>query len=343
MEDNKKTNFSQYRKRCIDKNEKSIDEFRSHFITYAAVNSGIFLLNMMTSSGYPWFLFVLGGWGIGIAAHWGNKYISSLNLKDILKSDDFNNEEVEALAAFHKSRGAFYSHVISNLAVSLYLLMINVITSPAFLWALIPAAAMAVGVASHWAQYTNKTRKNNFVSNSDIPLNRDSQIEEAYKIKDSVVDIIMKIRKKFKNFAVDMLPKIDDYVDTIVLLSEKKIDLEITLDEISIDKINEERDILLEKMNNTESQVLKDEYQKTLNETENHLNTIKKLNEQCELLQLKITTSISSLNQLKLELIGMKNKTSYIDSSILDDFDKKSADLALYYKDLLESYDELHR
>lgn len=343
MENNIKMNISQYKKKSIEKNEKSIDEFRSHLITFAAVNCGLFMLNMMTSSGFPWFLFVLGGWGIGIASHWGNKYISALNLKDIESLDSMTDDEVEELIMFHKSRSAFYTHVISNTAVALYLIMINVITSPAFLWALIPTAAMAVGVASHWGQYTNKLRKNNFNGYIEPNTVINSQIEEAYKLKDSIVNTIMQIRKKFKNFAMDILPKIDDYVDTITLLSEKKSDLENTLDEISIDEINMEKESVLEKMNNTDSDILIAEYKKSMEESDNHINTIKKLKEQKELLQLKISTSISSLKQLNLELIGMRSKATYEDSSILDDFEKKSADLSIYYKDLLDSYDELHR
>ncbi len=40
--------------------------FWGHFITYAVVNIICFLIWALTGGGYPWFLWVLGPWGIVI-------------------------------------------------------------------------------------------------------------------------------------------------------------------------------------------------------------------------------------------------------------------------------------
>ncbi len=340
-------NYLDYKNKTILKQEKSMDEFRGHAVTFIAVNAGLFFLNMITSSGYPWFLFVLGGWGIGMASHWGDRFTATKNVQDLEAINDLSEDELKDLISTQKTRTAFYLHLISNLAVCIYLFMINILTSPGFLWSLIPSIAMGVGVASHWAQFSNKMNKSKVVISNDFikkpQVYSNPQLDRAEKIRESIIDIIMDIRKKFKHFATDMLPKIDDYVDTIAHLTEKEEDLEKSLKEISEDEILKEKNELILKRENADSILLKNEYDNFLEEINIHLGTIKKLREQKELLNIKITTSINSLKQLNLELVGMKSKTTFEDSSILDDFDKKSSELSIYYKDLLESYDELHK
>jgi hypothetical protein len=42
--------------------------FRTHLIVYLVVNAGLSVINYFTT-GYPWVLWVIVGWGIGIVAH----------------------------------------------------------------------------------------------------------------------------------------------------------------------------------------------------------------------------------------------------------------------------------
>lgn len=321
---------------------------RTHLVTYIAVNVGLFLLNMMTSSGYPWFLFVLGGWGVGMASHWGESYVALKNLREVNNLIDVKEDELKVIIRFQKSRHNFYLHIISNVSVAIYLLMINIITSPGFMWSFIPIIGMAVGIASHWGTYINKK---DFISNeeedeqtNDIPQPiSNSQLTRAITIKNSIIKVIEEIRVKFKYFASDLLPKIDSYVETIELLTQKEHDLGHSLKDVSETELQEEKDRIILKKESAESPSLIKEYNNMIIELDNHLKTIKRIREQRELLQLKITTSINSLKHLNLELVSMKSKTTLEDTSILDEFDKKSSDLAVYYKDLLESYDELYK
>ena len=43
--------------------------FRAHLFAYLLVNGGLVLLNLITSPGYLWCLWVVFGWGIGLIAH----------------------------------------------------------------------------------------------------------------------------------------------------------------------------------------------------------------------------------------------------------------------------------
>jgi hypothetical protein len=44
--------------------------FRIHATVFAAVQILLVVIWALAGTGYPWFLFALGGWGVGLAAHY---------------------------------------------------------------------------------------------------------------------------------------------------------------------------------------------------------------------------------------------------------------------------------
>lgn len=59
----------------IRKRVKKIREFYTHVVVYFMVNLLLIVIWYFTSGGFPWFVFVLGGWGIGLFFHWFNVYV----------------------------------------------------------------------------------------------------------------------------------------------------------------------------------------------------------------------------------------------------------------------------
>jgi len=51
--------------------------FRTHFIVYLCVNALLVVIWAFTGRGFPWFVFPLGGWGIGVLFHFLNIYVFS--------------------------------------------------------------------------------------------------------------------------------------------------------------------------------------------------------------------------------------------------------------------------
>ena len=51
--------------------------FRTHFIVYLLVNALLVVIWAFTDRGFPWFVFPLGGWGIGVLFHFLNTYVFS--------------------------------------------------------------------------------------------------------------------------------------------------------------------------------------------------------------------------------------------------------------------------
>jgi len=56
--------------------------FRTHAIVYAVINAFLALIWWLTGAGFPWFVFPLGGWGIGLLFHGLGVYVLSGRQED---------------------------------------------------------------------------------------------------------------------------------------------------------------------------------------------------------------------------------------------------------------------
>ncbi len=60
--------------------KKRVEEkkgFRIHVTVYLCVNTMLVLIWWFTGAGFPWFVFPLGGWGIGVLFHGLGVYVFS--------------------------------------------------------------------------------------------------------------------------------------------------------------------------------------------------------------------------------------------------------------------------
>ena len=51
--------------------------FYTHFIVYILVNILLVIIWAATGAGFPWFIFPLGGWGIGVLFHFLGVFVFS--------------------------------------------------------------------------------------------------------------------------------------------------------------------------------------------------------------------------------------------------------------------------
>jgi uncharacterized ion transporter superfamily protein YfcC len=64
INDHESAEWAQARKRVTDRRD-----FGSHVVVYLVVNAFLILVWAVTSAGYFWPAWVLGGWGIGLVLH----------------------------------------------------------------------------------------------------------------------------------------------------------------------------------------------------------------------------------------------------------------------------------
>ncbi len=51
--------------------------FYTHFAVYIVINAMLILIWWFTGAGFPWFIFVLGFWGIGLVANFVSVFVGT--------------------------------------------------------------------------------------------------------------------------------------------------------------------------------------------------------------------------------------------------------------------------
>jgi 2TM domain len=108
--------------------------FLIHFSVFVVVVGSLAALNLYHST-YIWFIWVLAGWGIGVAAH---------DLALLLRAPVWR----EAIFTDERKRG-FLIHLFVYLAVNVPLMVVNLLTTPDYYWFLLPLVGWGLALAAH--------------------------------------------------------------------------------------------------------------------------------------------------------------------------------------------------
>ncbi len=99
---------------------------KSHVILYIIVNVILIFINTFTSA-YPWYLWALTAWGLGLGIH--------------------------IFAYTAKSAGVLSYHIFMYLVVNAFLVFVNWFTAGTFSWAIWPLAGWGTGLLFHIVLY----------------------------------------------------------------------------------------------------------------------------------------------------------------------------------------------
>ena len=109
--------------------------FLIHFGIFVLVVGLLAALNLYRNPGNPWFLWVLIGWGIGVAAH----DLALLLQRTGSKKEIFTD----------RRKRSFLVHLFAYLAVNLLLIVVNLMYSPGYYWFLFPLIGWGLLLAAH--------------------------------------------------------------------------------------------------------------------------------------------------------------------------------------------------
>jgi hypothetical protein len=109
------------------------EDLKAHWLSYLIINGILLIINLAVGYSYPWHLFPLLSWGIGIAIHTLVLYVQ-LHFKQ------------------YYERG-FYIHFGVFLIVSAYFCLINLITGFSYPWFLWPVAVWGIGMGEHFVAF----------------------------------------------------------------------------------------------------------------------------------------------------------------------------------------------
>ncbi len=347
--------FQAYRNRILRKVEKGFTGFRVHFTAFAAVNFFLFIIWLLTGGGHPWFLYPLGAWGIGLLNHLNPVLQRLRQRREVEALPDLTNGETHYLERMHSARTGFAAHFVSVAGLSAYLMMINAITGGGFPWSLIPAAAMGTALVLHWSAYGPKMRKMKREIRAwidggggrridDAVLETEERdppvVQEASALYRKILRQIEEMEKDHPAIGSDMRPLLDTYFQQVRQLAGKSYEVETLLKQMPQVQLQQDRVRLKNRMEQVESDRLKEEYEKSILEVDRQLASMKELSHNSEVLELRLSSAVNLMKQLQLDLARVKG-ASLSNTASFDMLKEKSDELSRYIQDLESGYDEL--
>ena len=109
--------------------------FLAHLVAFVVIVALLAAINLWFAPQYPWFLWVLIGWGAAVATH---------ALALLLR----RTRRRERIFVDKKAR-SFTVHLFAYLAVNLLLIVVNLMYSPGYYWFLFPLIGWGLLLAAH--------------------------------------------------------------------------------------------------------------------------------------------------------------------------------------------------
>ena len=347
--------FQRYRNKILKRVEKGFAGFRVHFTAFAAVNIFLFTVWLIAGGGHPWFLYAFGAWGIGLLNHLNPVLQKYRQRREVEALPDLTEKETRYLKRMHAARTGFAGHTISAASFSAYLIMINAITGGGFPWALIPAAAMGVALLLHWSAYGPKSRKmkrevrgwiagneGRRIDSADLDAeNREpAVVQEASALRRKILRQIEEMEKDHPTIGGDMRPLLDTYFQQVRQLAGKFQEIDTILAQVPRIGLQQDRVRLKNRMEQVESDRLKEEYEKSILEIDRQLASLKQLAHNSEIIELRLSSAVNLMKQLQLDLARVKGATLQNTASF-GLLKEKSDELSRYIEDLESGYNEL--
>jgi hypothetical protein len=333
---------------------------------------------------FPWAAIVSCSWGIGLVSHILEVHSLKKTKKELEQIDDLPEEAWRIYRRMDKSRRGMVQHTASAFTVSLLLITINALTSPLTPWSAIPAGILlliwlirllghgsairsfkrrlcdVMGV-DRWrdlfsgkgrrrrAQPTAETgyaagQKTQDSGASEHPQSAHSaEVTEAEKLRESIVSIL---RKKGDELPLETETEetLDSYVGQIRLLASSLDELDAIITSVPVNLLKKDRIELTVKMRNTESGELKREYEKSIDEIAKQEEAHRKVREQREALELRLTSSVHALKRIQMDALRLSVDSSALaGEAIFTRIQQNSDELSQYIEDIQSGYQDTDR
>ncbi|MFW6261978.1 MAG: 2TM domain-containing protein [Spirochaetota bacterium] len=351
-----------YKDHAANVAEKERAGFRGHFISYAGVNGGLFVIWLLTGvTGFPWFLIPLFAWGIGIASHYAGVRERVRESRELDRSEGLTREQLRLYRKLVKNRSSWHGHLVSNVATGAFLLMLNLITSPGFMWSLIPVGFMAIGLFSHLPAYKSRERRllkrlrdlgarigGILGGRGSVDRSRSGERsttaggpgDEAEQIRRRLIASI-EAMPSGSPLGEDFEPVLDNYVEQIRLLDQKNRELDDIMQGIPVTELERDLMTLQKRRQEAQSEKVVAEYDKSIMQIQKQQSSYGELKNEQEILRLRLASSLNQLKQLEIDVARMKSMSSDEEAASVAMLKGKSRELSQYLEDLRTGYDEL--
>lgn len=354
------TLFHKYRERIERKLRRSRTGFRVHLSVYAGVNLFLLMIWGITGGGFPWFIIPAAGWAIGIANHFNMLRQRARQSRETASLPDLTDKETRLVKAMHDARSSFGSHLTTALSTSVFFTIIHAITTPGgFPWHYIPSAGMALAVFIHYANYGPKVRrmrktithwiqdrrKHGTISEereraAGIEDREPAIVQEASAIRRAIIMQAESAKSDGIDIGNDLETLLATYVEQIRSLVRKKGDMDRIVADLPIVALQKDRANLVGRRTRAENDAVKTEYDKSIAEVDQQIASLKEIEQNREVLDLRLRSAMNLMKQLQLDLARAKG-AAITNTTSFEMLRSKSSELSDYIQDLEAGYSEI--
>jgi class 3 adenylate cyclase len=356
--------FEVYKRRIEERSRHQRGGFIGNLTSFLAVNAGLWFMNLtFAGPSFHWAAFVSAGWGIGVVSTAVAARRAGEKLREIDAMPDLDAKQLADYKKLNRMKDSIAQHGASTVMVPLLLAIINVMTGPAFLWFLIPAAAMLVGFLSHLASYAaTKPRLERKLLDSlgikggwkNIFRQGKARREEASGLgpyadlyreaeaaKEAIASILASGQAAGGDGPVDadFAPSLDQYLAQVKLLAQSANEIDRLVEGIPMADLAKDKAALVAK-ESAASAGLKAEYRKSIEEIDKQGNSYQELKEQSEVVQLRLGSSVNQLKQMRLDIARLQASPGIEGAAGIDQLKRRTDELSHYLEDLRSGYAE---
>ncbi|MCX7655256.1 MAG: 2TM domain-containing protein [Treponemataceae bacterium] len=364
--------YSLYYEKTQQEARRAPGAFGSHLVSFVVINVGLMALNMIVSPTFPWALFPFGGWGIGLLTDLVKVFRKKEKVKELERFPLLAENSLELFKRIQKKKDETAEEVAALIPTGLFLYMINMITSPGFLWSLIPIGFTIIGgVSSFFSKRREIKRLENLLQgtlqNSGMPsrtsINRETRpsredafdpyekiVQDARLLRDAIQEMIQgndrpqKGKSRTLPGTEELLPLLDLYVEEIASLVDKRREIVTIIETIPFEALERDKMLLKKKLESTETSVLlREECQRALANIEKQERSVQEMQDEKELMEIKIRSSLMALQQMRLDVARLISLAESSQKGPLEQVDRTAEELRRYIQDLKTGYEELNQ
>jgi class 3 adenylate cyclase len=328
--------------------------------SFLAVNGLLWFINLTTSAGFLWAAIPTFAWGIGVAATLVGSRRASARLREVEALPALEGVELADYRKLNGMKDSMAQHTSSTITVCLLLAVINLLASPAFLWFLIPSAAMLVGFLAHLASYSSaKSRLERKLLDAlgikggwrNIFRQGKERKQEAaglgpyadlYREAQAAKEAIAAQLASGSAAAVDadLAPSLDQYLGQVKLLAQSANEIDRLVESIPMTDLSEDKAALVAKESAASSASLKAEYRSSIEEIDKQERSYAELKEQSEVVKLRLGSSVNQLKQMRLDIARLSASPNAEGGTDLAGLKRRTDELSRYLEDLRSGYAE---
>jgi class 3 adenylate cyclase len=352
--------FEAYKRGVESQARKTRGGFVGNLTSYLAVNGFLWFLNLANNPGFLWAAIVSAGWGIGVVSTAVASRRARAQLAEIDALPELDNSQLADYKKLARAKDAMAQHAASTIMVPALLALINFLTSPGFLWFLIPTAALLVGYLSHLASYSaTKPRLERRLLDSlgikggwrnIFKQGRAKRAEVAglgpyadlYREAETAKDAIAAQLASGQADGVDaeLGPSLDQYLGQVKLLAQSANEVDRLVEGIPMADLSKDRAALVSKRDSSTSESLKTEYGRSIEEIDKQEKSYGDLKEQSEVLKLRLGSSVNQLKQMRLDMARLSASPGAEGAAGIEGLKRRTDELAHYLEDLRSGYAE---